>query len=148
MNCKIKMDGNITKVLFKPILGVKREYILCGEDGKPSQLWYTATNRMTDFIGNVTHIKDGMCDVRGVYLSTMQCIKNIKIVDKLISKIGHRVMVTEHIDIEGKLELIATKKRILYGDLNFINIGSPNKYIMIDVYTGKFKLIEVSNDVV
>lgn len=128
------LKGTLTYSLSKP-----------SEDALPVS-FFTATTPMKDFIGNVTQIEGKKCAVRGVYEGIMREVKNIEIADEAIKSVGDRVMVTEHINTCGTFELLATKKRILLGDINFINIGwkigNKSKYIRVDVYTGNHKLIE------
>jgi hypothetical protein len=108
--------------------------------------FFTATSTMKDFIGNIVSIKDKKCIVKGIYEGKMREVKNIEIVEENIKNIGERVMVTEHINTCGTFELLASKKRILMGDINFINFGwktgNKTQYIRVDVYTGNHKLIE------
>ena len=108
--------------------------------------FFTATNTMKDFIGNITEINGKYCSVKGVYEGIMREVKKIQIEDESFKTIGERVMVTEHINTCGSFELLATKRRILMGDFNFINIGwktgEKTKYLRVDVYTGNHKVIE------
>jgi hypothetical protein len=140
MRVKIFQDGNKNVVEFKPILLKNNAQYKFNNRGKPL-VWYTATSKMVDFIGNVTSINKNKCEVRGVYSGKMQNIKNIRIVDCAINRIGERVMITEHVNIFGKFELIATKCRILYGDTNFINVGYPEHYAIVDIYTGEHRIV-------
>lgn len=117
-----------------------------------SVIFYTATTNIVDWIGNIREFhekKDCItASVEGVYRGIKRKLKNIKILDPSISKIGDRVMVTEHLNVNGTFEMIATKKRILdlkQADLNFINIGWTDdkecRYLRIDPYTGESKYI-------
>jgi hypothetical protein len=111
---------------------------------------YTATTDMRDWIGNITKIFDvngvPFCSVKGYYRNRKSEFTNIRIVDGAIKKIGERVMVTEHLSVDGKLELIASKRRLLSvkdSNLNFINIGwienSCFRHLRVDPYTGDSK---------
>jgi hypothetical protein len=134
---------------------VRLDAILAGTilhklEKKPNEEWpvkfYTATHQMNDFIGNIVESDENSCSVRGVYNGYMQVVRNVKIgIDCHMAKKGERVMVTEHLNVDGKLEFLATKSRILIGDLNFINIGWSNgnkcRFQRIDVYTGESKII-------
>lgn len=107
--------------------------------------FFTATTDLKDFIGNVVKINsNNTCSVKGVYRGKMLTLKNIRIGESGIIK-DKRVMVSEHLNVDGKMELIATLKRILLGGMNFINIGWSNKteshITRIDIYTGETKLI-------
>jgi hypothetical protein len=108
--------------------------------------FFTATATMKDFIGNIVSINGKHCIVKGVYEGIMREVKNIEIVEENIKNIGDRVMVTEHINTCGTFELLASKKRILMGDINFINIGwktdNKTRYMRVDIYTGNYKIIE------
>ncbi len=123
---------------------------------KPKGEWHpvqfnTATTNMTDWIGNIRELKEIpekgeiLCVVEGVYEGKMRHVSNIKLCET-INKIGERVMVTEHMNVAGGFDMLATKKRILYEgnrDINWINIGwsndSQSKFLRIDPFTGEVK---------
>ncbi len=118
-------------------------------DAIPSKPWFTATTQMKDFIGRIKsfNYNNKICNVFGFYMGREQNINGVKLFNIKDFIVGERVMVTEHININGNLELIATKNRILEGDINFINIGwiKNGKIIsqtIIDAYTGDFKEIQ------
>lgn len=126
------------------------------EIDKPEGDWHpinfgTATTGMKDWIGNVRDLKEIpekdeiLCVVEGIYEGKMRKVPNIKL-REMIGKIGERVMVTEHVNIAGGFDMLATKKRILdmgNKDLNWINIGWSNdnecRWLRIDPYTGEVK---------
>lgn len=100
----------------------------------------TCTTNMREFIGNVVFIDGEKCSVKGVYNGVMQEVKNIHIIDKKVNQIGQRVMVSEHLTVNGRMELVATSKPMLENGINFVNIGWKNKelrQIRIDIYTGE-----------
>lgn len=111
--------------------------------------FYTSSTDVKDWVGNVTKIEGGKCSVRGVYRGSMCELTNIRICDDSI-KNGARVMVTEHLGIDGKMGFIATKRRVLLGGsgsaLNFVNIGWSDekkcRYVRFDVYTGESTVLE------
>lgn len=123
---------------------------------KPAGEWRpinfgTATTNMKDWIGNVRALKEMpendevFCVVEGVYDGKMRKIPNVKL-RETIKMIGERVMVTEHINVAGGFDMLATKKRILDSgnpDLNWINIGWSNdqqsQYLRVDPYTGEVR---------
>jgi len=121
-----------------------------GKSWQPSS-FFTATTAMKDWIGTIrafTKIegKDTLLDVQGVYDGHMQIIKGIKLRTDTEPKIGQRVMVTEHVNVSGGFDMLATNRRILdlsNPNLNFVNIGwSSNKecrYLRIDPYSGECK---------
>ena len=110
-------------------------------------IFFTATTDMRDFIGNVVAVDPSglVCSVKGAYRGNMQRVNNVFARGREPIGLHQRVMVTEHISTDGKFEFIATKKRVLHGDLNFINLGWSNesrcKHWRIDAYTGDSKLI-------
>lgn len=148
MDCKIYKSNKTLVADFKPVYGPKQEYKISNDNEKAWPVrFYTATTNMVDFIGNVVRADDTSCSVRGVYRGVDREIGNVRMIDDV--KPGQRVMVTEHIDVNGKIELVATTKRLLKDgreDLNFINIGwsdhHKSKVIRIDVYTGESRVIE------
>ncbi len=127
---------------FKPVLAeeVVSFHLRGAKSGDIPTKFYTATTPMRDFIANITTINKDKCSVKGVYNGMMQELKKVKLCVSG-AKVGDRVMVTEHIAIDGNFELLATKKRILQGDLNFINCGWKSggklKYYRFDIYTGQ-----------
>lgn len=111
-------------------------------------LFYTATSDIRDFIANITEIVGKKCSVNGFYREAVVTLNNVPIKDDKITKVGQRVMVTEHVDVAGKFELIATTHRVLCQSdpgLNFVNVGwtddSGSVYHRIDVYTGEFIIV-------
>jgi len=139
------LDKNCVVGTLHPLLLPNNEYIdyKIIQQGKcewPVQ-FFTLTTDMRDFIGNITCIEYPLCKVRGMYRGHMREVK-AKIADKEINKIGQRTMVMEHVDICGRMELLATKKRHLKGNMNFVNIGWSNnkmaRYLSIDIYSGEY----------
>jgi len=135
-------DGNKIGKRIKPLIGGEKE---CFINRQSKEEWpiqfYTNTTDLRDFIANVTSINKKICSVKGVYRGIMKELKNIRICSPDIKKIGDRVMVTEHIDVSGKFDFIATKKRVLSNVCHFINVGwsdhEKSRYIIIDIYTGQ-----------
>ena len=101
----------------------------------------TCTSNMHEFIGNVVSIGRERCVVRGVYYGKMCEVPNVKIIDKKVNRIGQRVMGTEHLAVNGNLEIVASTKPILQNNINFINFGWKTKdyfrQLRIDIYTGE-----------
>ena len=136
-----------------PVLG-DREVVYKIEsppgDGWREMSSETATTGMKDWIGNIREIlevpeKDEIfLAVEGVYEGYMQTIKGVKWRGDNAPKKGQRVMVTEHVNVAGGFDMLATGKRILFlnnPNLNFINVGWTNgkedRFIRIDPYTGE-----------
>ncbi len=109
---------------------------------------FTCTNTMKDGIGNITaiNLSDGVCSVKCVLRGVERKIDNVAIWDDRIKNIHDRVMITEHIGINGRLKLVATKERILKQDFNFFNFGwesnNSRRLISVDIYTGDSVLLE------
>ena len=149
-NLNETVEGTKVKLKFETVINGEKDFEI--DKSQPDEWpvrFYTGTTGMDDFIGNVLSIKDGRCVIRGVYRGVMCEVKNVIIIDKTIGKRGDRVMVTEHLNVDGAMDLIATKKPLLrtaYRDLNFINIGWSNakrcRFLRIDVYTGETKILE------
>lgn len=106
----------------------------------------TATTDMRDFIANIKSIEGDKCSVEGVYRGRMLEVNNVKVCSPEIKKPGDRVMVTEHVSVDGRMDFIATKKRVLAGNVNFVKIGWSNerksRFLVLDVYTGDSKVVE------
>ena len=117
----------------KKIYSIKKEH-----ENEESFSSATCTTDMHEFIGNVVHINRDKCTIKGVFRGIMQEVKNVKILDKKITKIGQRVMGTEHLGINGNFEIIATTRPILKQSINFINFGWKKdgkiRQISIDIY--------------
>jgi len=141
MDLSVSKINNKLLITMRPKLHVSKKFYeiepIC--DSYPVK-FYTATTNMKDFIGNITNISGNKCSVKGVFYGTIKEMHNVIIHSPKINKVGERVMVSEHITVDGRLELIATKERILKNDVNFINIGWSNqiecRYLRIDIYTG------------
>jgi len=150
---KIENVDNELLFVFSPIIiGKDIEFKIQKPESKMKSwpvLFYTATTDMRDFIANITSINGHMCSVKGVYRGNMKDLKSVIVKEDKINKIGQRVMVTEHINVNGKLELLATTKRIINltdSNLNFVNVGWSDEldcdFYRIDIYTGEFKVLK------
>ena len=153
LNYDIKIIGrslNIMTTVSLLISGKKEKFYIprAGHDEWPVKFW-TCTTDIRDFIANTTQMHDTKCSVKGVYRGYQSDLHNVRICDKVIKNINERVMVMEHLDVNGNMELIATKKRVLLdgeqSGINFLNVGWSNevecKYLRIDIYTGECKEI-------
>jgi len=143
---KIFKEGNEVCVRFQPLVGRKTvEHRIASKKGEWAIKSITGTTDMTDWIGNVTKIHGKLCSVRGVYRGKMRELQKIRVESSDIKKVGDRVMVTEHLNVAGKFDFIATKKRVLVqgktAGINFLNLGWSNeygsRYLVIDIYTGE-----------
>lgn len=130
------------------ITGEETIYALAIPKGYWPIYFFTATTDMKDCIGNITDIKNKLCAAKAVYRGAEIILHGIRVLDDTIKSVGERVMITEHLNVEGKLELIATKKRMLQddsSDLNFVNFGYSNEkeshYMRVDIYTGETNMI-------
>lgn len=135
---------DVFKKKFTPIVNkIDQEYEIKRENDNeiPFESW-TCTNSMKDGIGNVTalDLDRGLCSVKAVLRGIEREFHNIVIWDNRIQKIHDRVMITEHLRIDGKPELVATKERILRQDFNYFNFGwesaSCRRVVTVDIYTG------------
>jgi len=149
---KAENKDNILSLVFIPLIFDKDKEFKINKPLNKLGAWpimfYTATTDMRDFIGNITQIDNGKCAIKGVYRGQMAEMKGVFIKEDKIKRIGQRVMVTEHLNVNGQLELIATIKRIINitdSNLNFVNIGWSDEkdceYLRIDIYTGESKTL-------
>ena len=131
MDFTIDMQSDKIILALKTLIKNETQTIILDRPISKPQSWpvhfWTATTDIKDFIGNIkTILPDGKCDVDCLYRGEQICLQNVVIKDKSIKRIGQRVMLTEHININGEFEIIATIKRIISlekSGLNFINIG-------------------------
>jgi hypothetical protein len=152
MKVRTICEVNKVGIIFTPQIGGDK--VECMIERQHANEWpiqsYTCTSPMSDFIGDIESIDGDKCSVKGVYRGKLLRIKNIKVMSSEIKKPGDRVMVTEHLNVNGHFELLATKKRILLqpmlenrSTVNFINIGWSNddrsRYLVVDIYTGNFR---------
>jgi len=145
-------DGANIGLKIEPLVGgqdVDANISRLSSDEWPVQ-FFTSTTDMRDWIGNVTKIEDGKCSVEGVYRRRWTKMRNIRVCDAAIVKEGDRVMITEHMNIDGKMGFIATKRRVLVENkgsaINYANVGWSDdkrcRYLRFDVYTGEYKIFE------
>lgn len=148
------LDGKRFAVIkMKPVLG-DSEVVYKVEsppgDGWQKTTFETATTGMKDWIGNIQEIlevpekNEIFLTVKGVYEGRMQTLKGIKWREPGKPKQGQRVMITEHVNVAGAFDMLATTKRILdlkNPNLNFVNVGWTNgkidRFLRIDPYTGE-----------
>ncbi len=149
-----ELDGESFAVIkIKPVLkGTEVVYKIVSPpgDGWRRCSFETATTGMKDWIGKIrefTEIPDKdeiLCQVQGVYDGRMRTIPRVKLRTGEAPTIGQRVMVTEHLNVAGGFDMLATTKRILdlkNPNLNFVNVGWTNekesRFIRVDPYTGE-----------
>lgn len=146
------VDDNNIGLKIQPIVGGKE--VDAKIDRKNTNEWpvqfFTSTTNMKDWIGNVTKIAGDVCSVKGVYRGGMVEINNIQVCNDEIRQLGDRVMVTEHMDVDGRMGFIATKRRVLVTSkgsaVNYACVGWSDdkrcRYLRFDVYTGEHKIFE------
>lgn len=140
---KAGLDGRDMVVRVKPLIGgdeVEHRISQKGDEEWPVSFNTATSPELKDFIGDVVDIYDGKCTVKGVYRGRMQEVRNIRICSSDIKKVKDRVMVTEHMDVSGRLDFIATKKRVLFDVCHWVNVGWSDekrcRHLRVDLYTG------------
>jgi len=115
------------------------------DENEKFKLMKTATTpmRINAHIGNVCKIDNGFCNVDVSVDKKLIKIKNVRILDKDL-KVFQRVILSEHVNVDGQIEWIATRRPLQTGDLNFLVMCKTknNKIISkkrIDVVTGEIK---------
>lgn len=149
MGSTIERDDDVFEKEYQNIVyGQTHRYEMSRESSDERRFeCFECTNTMKDGIGNVTAIDDkrGTCSVKAVLRGQEREFVNVRILDTQISKVHERVMVTEHIRIDGQIELVATKRRILKGDFNFFKFGwsdgQRRRTVKVDIYTGESKTL-------
>jgi hypothetical protein len=132
------------EVEFTPLLNSKKhKYKIYQFDIKEWKVQcLTATTDMRDFIGNITFIDGCYCTAKGVYRGKMTEVRNVRVLDPKF-RVGQRVMVSEHLNINGEMDFLASTKRVLKDNINFINFGWSNeghsRCCRVDIYTGEHK---------
>lgn len=142
-----RISNNLILKINPIITNIENEYHVHKTSDSEWPIYFnTCTTDLRDFIGNITKIEDKKCCVKGVYRGKIVEMRNVIIYDKNIEKLNERIMITEHMDISGRMNFIATKKRILTNLPHWVNIGWSNeqrsRYVRIDVYTGEFINLE------
>jgi hypothetical protein len=147
----IELDNTLVFRFFPIIPDKKMEFkIKQPKEGYWPVKFSTATTDIRDAIGNIVSIdkKKNRAEVKMVYRGSQTVAKNVLLKEKE-AKEGQRVMVTEHINVAGGFDFLATRKRILnpqYSQLNFVNVGWSNDkeshILRIDVYTGETHLFK------
>lgn len=133
----------IHEFTYIPILiGAKKRYILELEDlHKTPVIFKTMTTDMKSIFGEIKSIYN---NGKGIfaYVDIRQGTVEARVVGPVSP--SHPCWVTEHLTLDGHMELVVSSKQILQGNINFINFGIPmHKYIKIDIYTGESRLINV-----
>jgi hypothetical protein len=147
INGDLILEQDEVGIILRPlvVVGEVRRTIPREKPGQWPIRHFTSTTDMRDFIADVVSIEGSTCIVDGVYRRRMVRMRNVRVCSPEIRKPGDRVMVTEHVGIDGRFGFMATKKRVLAGDLNFINVGwsdeEESKYLVVDIYTGEAKTV-------
>lgn len=137
---QIDGDTYLKIVDFKmPLTGKTKSFDVKLPVNSAPLVFYTATTGMIETIGNMTG-DDTAC---GYMYGNPKHIFRVR--NPFSYKAGERVYITEHLQLDGKPEYIATKHRILQGQNNFVSIGHIKKNkkkvvrLVIDVVTGEHK---------
>jgi hypothetical protein len=145
---QVNIRDNFIVINYKPIIGITKEYKI--EKLRDNMQFFhsgTATLDMRDFIGNISKNNDDQIyEINGVYRGIFRKGLKARSLENRKLIISERVMITEHLNVNGQFELVISKKRILDGNLNFINIGWSDEkecdYLRIDYYTGEARVIK------
>jgi len=139
-----RIDNNIDLLhvnIFCSIDNIYKVYKIEIPSGKRPFISHTATMGMVEAIGNIKNSN----------IATAYYLGNPKYEFKVNNiygyKKGERVIVSEHIRLDGKIEYLVSKNRLLQGNLNFVNIGHYNEKndgiikMIVDVITGEHKVL-------
>lgn len=115
-------------------------------NGEKYTLLKTATTPMkTDYYtGEVLDLNNNSAKVIVKLGDRSVNVENVRILDKDVDK-KDRVILSEHVNIDGNIEWVASKSPIKTGDLNFITISLEDAFgnctykKRIDVVTGESK---------
>lgn len=123
------------KFVYKSILCGEKEYYIDLET-RPIIFWTATTDMKSCFGVFYQWINDStaIVDTRKGQFSG-KVYGNIKL--------GQLAYVSEHLSIDGNIDYIITAKQIIKDDNNFINYGSKNHYLRIDMFNGDCKEIRV-----
>lgn len=127
---------------FRPKLGSEVFLKMNKQDSAEYPVdFYTCCNPLDDYIGNIVSLGlDNTCSVHGYIKGAMRLVNNVTVADPKILKVGQRVMVTEHLNISGQIDLLATTFKILESNVSYFNFGWSNtersRFYRIDVHTG------------
>ncbi|RKY43076.1 MAG: hypothetical protein DRP85_00845 [Candidatus Makaraimicrobium thalassicum] len=124
--------------LWIPLLQKVVAYDIKILDGWKPYVYYTATTGMLECIG--TLISEN--EAEGYALHNPK--KRFKIKNPFNIKVGERVIITEHINLEGQQEYLVSKHRLYCGDVNYVHLALQKndkikEVLRIDVMTGACK---------
>lgn len=96
---------------------------------------FTATTDMQSSMGKVVSIlNEEMVLVDTVWNNKRQIVETLPI-GKL--SLGDMIWVHEHLCLEGYMNLLSSKKKSDFGDINFINLTWDSNRARVDVLTGE-----------
>lgn len=151
---QLGLQGKDLIVRIKPLIGgdeIEYKISMENENEWPVTFNTNSAPEFKDFIGDVVAIDGNKCTVRGAYKGRVQDVRNIRICSKEIKKTKDRVMVTEHMDVSGRFDFIATKQRVLFEVCHWVNVGWSNekrcRHLRVDLYTGDCKEITTGPNV-
>jgi len=105
--------------------------------GAPSdaKVTFTATTDMQLAMGKVISIDNSKAVlVDTVWGGSRQVVACVPV--GTIS-LGEMVWATEHLSLDGNMEILASKRKSSFGDINFINLSWQDSKVRIDVLTGE-----------
>lgn len=100
-----------------------------------AKITFTATTDMQSAMGKVVSVlNDCTVFVDTVWNNTRQVVEASPVGSL---SIGDMVWVHEHLSLSGSMNILSSKNKSEYGDINFINLLWDDKKVRIDVMTGE-----------
>jgi hypothetical protein len=127
--------ANETRVEIETLLG-KQEI----STGAPSdaKVTFTATTSMQSSMGKVVSLDNSSTVVIDTVWDEKRQIIECTPVGSVA--LGDMVWLSEHLSLDGDMDILASKKKSSFGDINFINLIWPESKVRIDVLTGEVRV--------
>lgn len=134
MNYSISSKSGLLVVIIETVNGMTKIETEAPEGAKTT---FTATTDMQRVMGKVLAVSDNACFVDTVWnnrRANLQCRRLGQL------SIGTVVWVSEHLTLDGDMEIVCSKTMPNTGDINFLNLSWDSSKLKIDVLTGETKL--------
>lgn len=134
MNYSVGSKSGLMVVTIETVYGLMQIETAAPDNAK---MTFTATTDMQRVMGKVLAVSEKACFVDTVWNNRRKNLQCRRLGDL---SIGTAAWVSEHLTLDGDMEIVCSKTMPETGDINFINLSWDSSKLKIDVLTGDTKL--------
>lgn len=120
------------------LIGARKRYTISLRDGVRPRVFKTMTTDMRAWSGEVLAIERDLAQLCVIAHGQRHKVSGI-IVEPVV--VGGPAIANEHLRVDLVPEYLVSYRNFLVGDDNFVNYGTPDHYLRVDIYTGQSRII-------